>query len=200
MSYKYTTQRLGILIPLLGILLIACENKTQKSPGKTAAANADAGKLPVDVMVGLTGKLVARFGFKSNMIAGLIALAGSLLLFSAIPPDGTFAVNVLPASLLGAIGMSLAYIPGTIASMSGAKPEETGLASGLVNTSYQVGSALGLAIIVAIAAAKTNSVKTAGATDVIALNAGFQTAFFSAAIVCIIAALIAAVAIKTFKQ
>ena len=152
------------------------------------------------LMVGLTGKLVARFGFKANMIAGLIALAGSLLLFSIIPPDGTFMVNVLPASLLGAIGMSLTYIPGTIASMSGAKPEETGLASGLVNTSYQAGSALGLAIIVAIAAAKTNALKTAGATDAIALNGGFQTAFFSAAIVCIIAALIAAIGIKTIKQ
>lgn len=81
------------------------------------------------LMVGLTGKLVARFGFKANMVAGLLALAGSLLLFSTIPPDGTFIINVLPASLLGALGMSLTYIPGTIASMSGAKPEETGLAS-----------------------------------------------------------------------
>lgn len=152
------------------------------------------------LMVGVTGKLVAKFGFKTNLIVGLIALTGSLLLFSAIPPDGTFLINVLPASLLGAIGMSLAYIPGTIASMSGAKPEEMGLASGLVNTSYQVGSALGLAIVVAIASAKTNAVKTDGATDIIALNAGFQTAFFSAAIVCAIAVVIASFSIKTLKQ
>lgn len=152
------------------------------------------------LMVGMTGKLVAKFGFKTNLIAGLIALTGSLLLFSTIPPDGTFLINVLPASLLGALGMSLAYIPGTIASMSGAKPEEMGLASGLVNTSYQVGSALGLAIIVAISAAKTNTVKASGVADVIALNAGFQTAFIAAAVVSAIAAIIAAISIKTLKQ
>lgn len=152
------------------------------------------------LMVGVTGKLVARFGFKSNMIAGLIALAGSLFLFSNIPADGTFVVDVLPASLLGALGMSLTYIPGTIASMSGAKPEETGLASGLVNTSYQVGSALGLAIIVAISAAKSNAERFSGATDADALNAGFQTAFFSAALVCIVATVITAVSIKSQKK
>jgi len=83
--------------------------------------------------------------------------------------------------------------------MSGAKPEETGLASGLVNTSYQVGSALGLAIIVAISAAKTNIEKTSGATDMIALNSGFQTAFLAAAAVAAIAAIIATFSIKTLK-
>ncbi|WP_306354126.1 MFS transporter [Flavobacterium sp. '19STA2R22 D10 B1'] len=169
-----------------------------------SAFNSGLALLPMTIaimflMVGVTGKLVAKFGFKANLIAGLIALTGSLILFSTIPADGTFLLNVLPASLLGAIGMSLAYIPGTIASMSGAKPEEMGLASGLVNTSYQVGSALGLAIVVAISAAKTNAVKMTGATDVIALNTGFQTAFFSAAIVCAIAAIIAAFSIKTIK-
>lgn len=106
-------------------------------------------------------------------------------------------VNVLPASLLGALGMSLAYIPGTIASMSGAKPEETGLASGLVNTSYQIGSALGLAIIVAIIAAKTDMGQ--GAIDVELLNDGFRTAFKSAAVVSGLGALIAVFSIKTFK-
>ncbi|MEA9414226.1 MFS transporter [Flavobacterium sp. PL02] len=170
-----------------------------------SAFNSGLALLPMTIaimflMVGVTGKLVAKFGFKANLIAGLIALTGSLLLFSTIPPDGTFLINVLPASLLGALGMSLAYIPGTIASMSGAKPEEMGLASGLVNTSYQVGSALGLGIVVAISAAKTNTLKAMGETDIAALNAGFQTAFFSAAVICAIAAIIAAFSIKTLKQ
>jgi len=151
------------------------------------------------LMVGVTGKLVAKFGFKSNMIVGLLVLAASLILFSQVPTGGTFVADVLPASLLGALGMSLTYIPGTVASMSGAKPEETGLASGLVNTSYQVGSALGLAIIVAISAAKTNTLKMTGTTEAAALNAGFQTAFFSAGIVCIIAALIATASIRSPK-
>ena len=169
-----------------------------------SAFNSGLALLPMTIaimllMVGFTGKLVAKFGFKTNLIAGLVALSTSLLLFSTIPSDGTFLVNVLPASLLAAIGMSLAYIPGTIASMSGAKPEETGLASGLVNTSYQVGSALGLAIIVAISAAKTNFEKTSGATDIIALNSGFQTAFLAGAFVCAVAVIIAAFSIKTLK-
>ncbi|SHF72363.1 MFS transporter [Chryseobacterium vrystaatense] len=169
-----------------------------------SAFNSGLALLPMTIaimllMVGVTGKLVAKFGFKNNLIAGLISLTMSLLLFSIIPPDGTFLVNVLPASLLGALGMSLAYIPGTIASMSGAKPGETGLASGLVNTSYQVGSALGLAIVVAISAAKTNAVKIAGATDTAALNEGFQTAFLSAAVVCALAVIIAIFSIKSLK-
>lgn len=169
------------------------------------AFNSGLALLPMTVaimflMVGMTGKLVARFGFKANMVAGLLALSGSLMLFSTIPPDGTFIINVLPASLLGALGMSLTYIPGTIASMSGAKPEETGLASGLVNTSYQIGSALGLAIIVAISAAKTNAVKMTGVTEAVALNTGFQTGFFAASIVCLIAAAIAVISIKTLKS
>ncbi|MNE51304.1 hypothetical protein D3C80_1459270 [compost metagenome] len=96
--------------------------------------------------------------------------------------------------------MSLTYIPGTIASMSGAKPDEMGLASGLVNTSYQVGSALGLAIIVAVSAAKTNSLKMTGASDADALNAGFQTAFFSAGALCIVAILIVIGSIRTIRQ
>jgi len=169
-----------------------------------SAFNSGLALLPMTItimilMVGFTGKLVAKFGFKANLIAGLIALTASLILFSSVPADGSFLANVLPASLLGALGMSLAYIPGTIASMSGARPEETGLASGLVNTSYQIGSALGLAIIVAMSAAQTDTIKLAGATGVTALNQGFQTAFISAAVVSGIAALIAAFSIKTSK-
>lgn len=169
-----------------------------------SAFNSGLALLPMTItimilMVGFTGKLVAKLGFKANLIAGLIALTASLILFSSVPAEGSFLANVLPASLLGALGMSLAYIPGTIASMSGARPEETGLASGLVNTSYQIGSALGLAIIVAMSAAKTDAIKLAGATGVTALSQGFQTAFISAAVVSGIAAFIAAFSIKTFK-
>lgn len=151
------------------------------------------------LMMGVTGNMVAKFGFKANLIAGLLALTASLVLFSTVPEDGSFILNILPASLLGALGMSLAYIPGTIASMSGAKPEETGLASGLVNTSYQIGSALGLAIIVAIVAAKTDSIQIQGATELSVLNEGFRTAFKSAAVVSGVATLIAVFSIKTFK-
>ena len=104
---------------------------------------------------------------------------------------------MLVASLLAALGMSLSYIPGTIASMSGAKPEETGLASGLVNTSYQVGSALGLAAMVALANSKASSLLQAGSEQIEALNAGFHAAFVGAALIAGIATVIALLFIKS---
>lgn len=151
------------------------------------------------LMVGFTGKLVAKYGFKANLLAGLAFLTISLILFSTVSANGTFVGSVLPASLLGAVGMSLAYIPGTMAAISGAKPEETGLASGIVNTSYQVGSALGLAVIVAISAAVTKGSIANGYNDVDALNAGFRTAFISAAILSGCAILISVFKIKQPK-
>ena len=151
------------------------------------------------VMVGFTGKLVMKFGYKANLIAGLLFLTASLVLFSMAPVNGTFMANVLPASILGAIGMSLAYIPSTMAAMSGAKPEEMGLASGLVNTSYQIGSALGLAVIVVIAAAKTEATKAMVATPQEALVEGFQTAFTAAAVLSVLATLMTLFSIKTSK-
>ena len=151
------------------------------------------------LMVGFTSKFVQRFGFKSNLVAGLFFLTISLIIFSNVPSNGNYLVHVLPASILGAIGMSLAYIPGTIAAMSGAKPEQTGLASGIVNTSYQIGSALGLAVIVVIAAAVTKSNINDGAQNVEALTNGFKTAFLSAAVVSGIAGLLAALFIKSPK-
>jgi MFS family permease len=170
-----------------------------------SALNSGLALLPMTIaimilMVGVTGKLVAKFGFKPILISGMILLTASLILFSTVPVEGSFLANVLPASLLGALGISLAYIPGTIASISGAKPEETGLASGLVTTSYQIGSALGLAIIVAIAAAKTEAIKMEGITDVASLNEGFQTAFIAAALISGLGVLVAIFSVKTFKK
>jgi EmrB/QacA subfamily drug resistance transporter len=151
------------------------------------------------LMVGFTGKLVQKFGFKSNLVAGLFFLTLSLIIFSNVPSNGTFLIHVLPASILGAIGMSLAYIPGTIAAMSGAKPEQTGLASGIVNTSYQIGSAIGLAIIVVIAALVTKSNLNESGQNIEALTKGFRTAFLSAAVVSGIAGLLALLFIKSPK-
>jgi EmrB/QacA subfamily drug resistance transporter len=151
------------------------------------------------VMVGLTGKLVARWGFKPNLVAGLLSLTASLILFALVPADGNYWVNVFPASLMGALGMSLAYIPGTMASMSGAKPEETGLASGIVNTSYQIGSAIGLAVIAVIASAITKSAVAAGISETEALNTGFQSAFMGAAIISAASAIIALFRISQSK-
>jgi len=137
------------------------------------------------MMVRLTGPLVGRFGVKPVLVTGLIALSVSLVLFSGLPSDGKFLANVLPVSLLAAVGMSLAYIPVTMTGMGGAEPKDTGLASGLINTTYQVGSALGLAVMVSLAA----SAGQGGGNEAAPLLAGYQTAFLGGAGVAAIAAL-----------
>ena len=150
-------------------------------------------------MVGYSGKLVQKFGFKNNLTLGLLFLTFSLLLFGTVPINGSFMIHVLPPSLLGAMGMSLAYIPGTIASISSAKPEDSGLASGLVNTSYQIGSALGLALIVAVAAASSHSMDIEVSTTQEALISGFRSAFMAAAVISALATVISMFYVKTQK-
>jgi hypothetical protein len=111
-------------------------------------------------------------------VIGLALLAGGIAWLGLAPADGSFATAILPASILAAVGMSLAYIPAMLAALSGARPEEAGLASGIVNTTYQVGSALGLAVITAIATA--SGFGGSGA-------AGFPVAFAAAASVALVA-------------
>ena len=133
------------------------------------------------LMVGATGRVIGRFGFKAPLVAGLLVLAAGTGLLSLVRADGSFAVDVLPATLIAAVGMSLAYIPAMLSALSGAKPEEGGLASGLVNTTYQVGSALGLAVMTAIATGQ-------GADEIgnpAALVDGFSAAVVAAAAVAL---------------
>jgi MFS family permease len=149
------------------------------------------------LMVGVTARLIGRFGVKSNLVVGFGLLASSLILFAQTPTNGDFVSNVLPASLIAAIGMSLAYIPAMIAGTASAKPEEMGLASGLINTTYQVGSALGLAIMTAIASSSTDDRLAGGANPLTALNTGFHDAFIGAAIVAAVGAVLTLVWLRT---
>jgi EmrB/QacA subfamily drug resistance transporter len=151
------------------------------------------------LMIGASSKLIARLGVKHSLVAGLGLLAVAMLMFVATPSgkEGSFATHVLPASLVAAGGMSLAYIPALMSAVSHVRKEESGLASGLVNTSYQVGSALGLAIIVAIASAQTLlDENSSSISSIDALNNGFHLAFITAAAVAAIAAIVAFVVIK----
>jgi EmrB/QacA subfamily drug resistance transporter len=135
-------------------------------------------------MVVLAPRVMAKLGPKTPLVAGLLTLAAGLLWLSRIDANGTYAVDVLPASLVAALGMALAFIPSLGTAISAARPEEGGLASGLVSTSYQVGSALGLAIATAIAAAAGTS-KTG---DVVAASHGYSAAFLLAAVTALIGA------------
>jgi EmrB/QacA subfamily drug resistance transporter len=140
-------------------------------------------------MITLAPKAIARFGPKAMVVSGLGVLAAGLIYLSFIRPDGNFWVDVLPASLVAALGMSLAFIPSLGTAISSARPEEGGLAAGIVNTSYQLGSALGLAAITAVAA-------SLGATQIdnpIALTDGFSGAFLGAGLIAAAGAVIAAI-------
>ena len=150
------------------------------------------------LMIGASSKLIRRLGLKHSLVGGLGLLAVAMLLFVATPSSkGSFITHVLPASLVAAGGMSLSYIPALMSAVSHARKEESGLASGIVNTSYQVGSALGLAIMVAIASTQTLLDKNNGGIGSIdAVNNGFHFAFITAAIVAAIAAIVAFLVIK----
>ncbi|NVI85495.1 MFS transporter [Janthinobacterium sp. BJB401] len=142
------------------------------------------------VMVGFSGKLIGRFGVKSNLVLGLFLMAGALLMFANLPLNGSYVTHVLPASMLAALGMALAYIPTTMTGMAGARPEETGLASGLINTSYQIGSAIGLAIMVVLS---TSGIGHGTGHTAEGMLAGFQAAFLGAGVAAGLAAFAALV-------
>jgi EmrB/QacA subfamily drug resistance transporter len=143
-------------------------------------------------MIVLAPRVIAAVGPKAATVSGLALLAAGMTWLALIDPDGSFAVDVLPPSLLAALGMSLAFIPSLGTAISSARPEEGGLASGIVNTSYQVGSALGLAVMTAIAAG--NGADRLG--DAQALTDGFAAAFLGSAAVALLGALVAAALLR----
>ena len=144
------------------------------------------------LMVVVAPRVINRSGFKAPIVAGMLGLAAGMLLLSLIRPDGSFAIDVLPASLVAAAGMSLAFIPSLGTAISSAKPEEGGLASGIVNTSYQVGSALGLAAMTAVA----TSQGAGRLGDVNGLTDGYSAAFLGAAGIALAGALLAALLLR----
>jgi EmrB/QacA subfamily drug resistance transporter len=145
----------------------------------------------------LASRAVTRIGAKPLLVAGLIAQTLGLFLFTGLAANGTYLGDVLAPSLLVAIGIGLSFVPLTISAVAGVAPKEAGLASGLVNTSRLVGGALGLAILAAIAAARTSSdLRHTGAgvhAAHAALTSGFQLAFVVAAGFALVGAVVAAV-------
>jgi EmrB/QacA subfamily drug resistance transporter len=148
---------------------------------------------------GAASQLTTRIGFKPTLIAGLLFIAGALLWFSRVPaPGGSFVADVLGPSVLAAIGLGLAFVSVTIAAVTGTKPHEAGLASGLINTAQQVGGALGLAILATVANSRTQSLFHSGVhSTAIALTKGFDRAFLVGAGFAITGAILAAVLISS---
>jgi EmrB/QacA subfamily drug resistance transporter len=150
------------------------------------------------ISAGLASVLVTRIGFKITLIAGMLLITAGLVWFAQVPPHGSYVSDLLGPMLLAAVGLGLAFVPVTIAAVTGIRPDQAGLASGLVNTSQQVGGALGLAILVAIANSTTSSQFADGVRDrAVALTEGFQDAFMVGAGFAAAGAILAALLISS---
>jgi EmrB/QacA subfamily drug resistance transporter len=138
----------------------------------------------------LSDRLVMTFGIRPPLTVGLSLAGVSLALFATAPVDGSFVVNVLPSMLLLGIGAGIAFNPILLAAMGDVEPHESGLASGVVNTAFMMGGALGLAVLVAASDARTTSLLDSGADPVAALNGGLHVAFAVGAVAAFLAAAI----------
>jgi EmrB/QacA subfamily drug resistance transporter len=132
--------------------------------------------------LGLSAKLVMRFGIRRPLATGLLLAASGLALFVRAPVDGTYVVDVLPSMVLLGFGAGMAFNPVLLAAMSDVEPSEAGLASGVVNTSFMMGGALGLAVLASLAASHTDSLLASGDGPLEALAGGYHIAFLLGAV------------------
>jgi MFS family permease len=135
--------------------------------------------LPVSVSIGVlslgfAARLTLRFGARATLLPGLALIAAGLALFSGVPVDGSY---VLPSMLLLGIGAGLSFTPLMTLAMSGATASDSGLASGLANTTQQVGGALGLAVLATMSTSRTDDLLAQGESTAHALTSGYQLAF-----------------------
>ncbi|HZQ02817.1 MAG TPA: MFS transporter, partial [Gaiellaceae bacterium] len=144
--------------------------------------------------LGLSAKLVMRFGFRIPVGVGLGIAAVGLALFVRAPVGGSFLVDVLPSMVLLGFGGGMAFNPVLLAAMSDVAPQESGLASGVVNTAFMMGGALGLAVLASVAAARTKAL--GGAGDLAALVGGYHVAFAVGAVFALAAATLGGVFLR----
>jgi predicted MFS family arabinose efflux permease len=158
--------------------------------------------LPLAVLIVVSStvasQLVTRTGARPTLVVGLLLITGALVWFSQVSAGGSYVGDVLFPALVVAVGLGFAFVPVTIAAVTGTRPDEAGLASGLINTSQQIGGALGLAILVSVATSRTASAVSDGIGDrAVALNEGFQTAFLVGAGFALVGAIVAALTISS---
>lgn len=146
--------------------------------------------------LGLSAKLVMRFGIRLPLAAGLSLAALGLALFARAPIDGAFAADVLPGMLLLGLGAGVAFNPLLLAAMNDVEPSQSGLASGVVNTAFMMGGALGLAVLASLAAARSATLTQAGASATAALNGGYQLTFLTGAVIAALAAALSAALLR----
>jgi EmrB/QacA subfamily drug resistance transporter len=161
--------------------------------------------LPTTIVMGTLSvryaePLIMRFGARTLLVPGLALIAVGLALIARVPVDGTYITDVLPSTLLIGAGVGTAFPALMTLSMSGATPEDAGLASGLVNTTMQVGAALGLAVLATVSATRTESLLADGDSTVTALTGGYRLAFVIAAALVVGAIAVAAVVLRPERR
>ena len=170
-----------------------------------SAIHAGLSYLPLAITIilsaGIASQLVTRIGFKPVLAAGMAFIAAGLVWFSQVSVGGGFLTDILGPSLLAATGLGFAFVTTTIAAVSGVRDQESGLASGLINTSQQIGGALGLAVLATIATTRTDHVMASAGGDPSALtNAlaeGFQSAFLGGAVIAALGFVLTLVLIRS---
>jgi EmrB/QacA subfamily drug resistance transporter len=144
----------------------------------------------------LSDRLVLRLGVKLPLITGLALMTLGLVLLARTPVDGSYLADVLPATLAVGLGAGIGFNPILLAAMSGVAPTEAGLASGVVNTAFMMGGALGLAVLASLAAWRTGELEAAGESTVAALNGGYHLAFVVGAVFVVASAVVAALVLR----
>jgi EmrB/QacA subfamily drug resistance transporter len=166
------------------------------SPLEVGLAFVPANLIMAVFSLGLSAKLVMRFGIKAPLTTGLLLAAAGLVLFARAPVDGSFLVDVLPNMILLGVGAGMALNPVLLAAMSDVEPSEAGLASGVVNTSFMMGGALGLALLTSLAASRSESLLASGDDPLTALTGGYHVAFLVGAAFAAAAAALGAVLLR----
>ena len=147
--------------------------------------------------IGVSAKLVMRYGVRIPLGVGLGVASLGLLLFARAPVDGTFVTDVLPSMILLGLGAGIAFNPVLLAAMSDVEPSDAGLASGIVNTAFMMGGALGLAVLASLAASRTDTLRASGDGPLEALTGGYHAAFLLGALFALTAAVVGAVFLRT---
>ena len=152
--------------------------------------------LSIFVASTLAPRLVGRFGARRVITAGMLVATAGMGLLVGVSPQGSYLPTVLPGALFSAIGMGLSLVPATIVAMQGLPPSQSGLGSGLLNTSRLMGGALGLAVLSTIADAQTRHDLSSGIGAAHALTNGFDLAFGVGAAFTLVGALIAGLLLR----
>ena len=157
--------------------------------------------LPANVIMaafslGLSAKIVMRFGIRRPLTLGLFLGVAGLALMARAPVDANVMVDVIPSMVLLGIGAGISFNPLLLAAMNDVKPTDSGLASGVVNTAFMMGGSLGLAVLASLAAGRTQSLIASGVPGIEALNGGYHVAFIVGAIFAAVSAILGAVLIR----